>query len=428
MIGLGNMGGRIARRIKAAGRPCSGYDRSPSQAQAAGIAIRPASIAELAADSDVVFLSLPDSRVVEAVVFGEGGLLESARAGHHRGRPEHRGAELDREDPRGAGRARRRLRRRRHLRRRRRGRAGHARDHGGRLAAGARRGCAAPRDLQRPRLPHGRIRLGARRQAAEQLPQRDQPRRDGRGDGRGEAGRSRPGAVPRRRQPLERRQLRDAQPLPEDHRGRLPRGRPDERADGEGRPALPRVPAADRGHELHRRRLSRRVQSRRRARLRRSDQQPRGRRDRRCRRWRPHPADRGGRIMRIARGRTHGKPTEQRGPTFTGRVWADPVLGGEDGIMVDNVFFEPGCAHALAHARDGAGAARARRRGPGAVARRHRARSCTPATRCTSRRARSTGTAPRPAATCCTSPSRWETPTGWMPVSDEDYVRATGSS
>ena len=80
MIGLGNMGGRIARRIHAAGLPVQGYDRSPSQSAAAGIAIA-GSIAELAAESDVVFLSLPDSGAVEAVVFGEGGLLECARSG-----------------------------------------------------------------------------------------------------------------------------------------------------------------------------------------------------------------------------------------------------------------------------------------------------------------------------------------------------------
>ncbi len=46
--------------------------------------------------------------------------------------------------------------------------------------------------------------------------------------------------------------------------------------------------------------------------------------------------------MRIAKAGRIGKPTEERGPTFTGQVWADPVLGGEDGIMVANVFFEPG--------------------------------------------------------------------------------------
>ena len=46
--------------------------------------------------------------------------------------------------------------------------------------------------------------------------------------------------------------------------------------------------------------------------------------------------------MRIAKAGRTGAPTEERGPTFTGRVWADPVLGGEDGVMINNVFFEPG--------------------------------------------------------------------------------------
>jgi quercetin dioxygenase-like cupin family protein len=45
--------------------------------------------------------------------------------------------------------------------------------------------------------------------------------------------------------------------------------------------------------------------------------------------------------MRVARGR-NGAPTEERGPTFTGRVFADPVLPAADGIVVNNVFFEPG--------------------------------------------------------------------------------------
>jgi quercetin dioxygenase-like cupin family protein len=45
--------------------------------------------------------------------------------------------------------------------------------------------------------------------------------------------------------------------------------------------------------------------------------------------------------MRIARGRA-GVPSEQRAETFTGRVWADPVLAPEDGVTVNNVFFEPG--------------------------------------------------------------------------------------
>ncbi len=80
IIGLGNMGGRIARRIRDAGMAIQGYDVSDSQLAASGI--EPAtSIAGLAAEVDAVFLSLPDSHVVETVVYGPTGLLESARAG-----------------------------------------------------------------------------------------------------------------------------------------------------------------------------------------------------------------------------------------------------------------------------------------------------------------------------------------------------------
>ena len=46
--------------------------------------------------------------------------------------------------------------------------------------------------------------------------------------------------------------------------------------------------------------------------------------------------------MRIAKAGRSGAPSEERGPTFSGRVWADPILPAEDGIMVVNVFFEPG--------------------------------------------------------------------------------------
>jgi 3-hydroxyisobutyrate dehydrogenase len=80
MIGLGNMGGRIARRIHGAGLPVRGYDNSSSQVAESGIEAA-ASIAELAGAADVIFLSLPDSTVVEAVIFGDGGLGESVRAG-----------------------------------------------------------------------------------------------------------------------------------------------------------------------------------------------------------------------------------------------------------------------------------------------------------------------------------------------------------
>ncbi|HZQ63675.1 MAG TPA: cupin domain-containing protein [Gaiellaceae bacterium] len=46
--------------------------------------------------------------------------------------------------------------------------------------------------------------------------------------------------------------------------------------------------------------------------------------------------------MRIARGRAHGAGSEERGPAFTGRVWADPVLSAEGDVGVNSVFFEPG--------------------------------------------------------------------------------------
>ena len=45
--------------------------------------------------------------------------------------------------------------------------------------------------------------------------------------------------------------------------------------------------------------------------------------------------------MRVARGRQSAR-SEQRDATFTGRVWADPLLAPADGIVVNNVFFEPG--------------------------------------------------------------------------------------
>jgi 3-hydroxyisobutyrate dehydrogenase len=79
-IGLGNMGGRMARRLVDAGIPVLGYDTDPKRAAAAG-AQAAATIREVVAGSDVVLMSLPDSKVVEAVVEGAGGVLESCRSG-----------------------------------------------------------------------------------------------------------------------------------------------------------------------------------------------------------------------------------------------------------------------------------------------------------------------------------------------------------
>lgn len=80
VVGLGNMGGRIAARIAAAGRTVAGYDTDASRAPALGIDAAP-SVAALVARVEVVLLSLPDSTVVEPVVEGPGGILGAARAG-----------------------------------------------------------------------------------------------------------------------------------------------------------------------------------------------------------------------------------------------------------------------------------------------------------------------------------------------------------
>ena len=67
VVGLGNMGGRIARRIVDGGERVVGYDADSARPAAAG-AEAAGSLAELAAATDVVLLSLPDSTVIEAVM------------------------------------------------------------------------------------------------------------------------------------------------------------------------------------------------------------------------------------------------------------------------------------------------------------------------------------------------------------------------
>lgn len=79
-IGLGNMGGRMTRRLVDGGYPVLGYDPVEGRAVAAGATPAP-SLAAVAADSDIVLLSLPDSSVIEPVVLGPGGIAESARPG-----------------------------------------------------------------------------------------------------------------------------------------------------------------------------------------------------------------------------------------------------------------------------------------------------------------------------------------------------------
>jgi 3-hydroxyisobutyrate dehydrogenase len=81
VIGLGNMGGRIARRLLDGGEAVVGHDVDPTRPTQVGVqhADSPGAVA---AAADIVLLSLPDSRVIEAVVTGDRGLHEHLRSGH----------------------------------------------------------------------------------------------------------------------------------------------------------------------------------------------------------------------------------------------------------------------------------------------------------------------------------------------------------
>lgn len=46
--------------------------------------------------------------------------------------------------------------------------------------------------------------------------------------------------------------------------------------------------------------------------------------------------------MRVSSGRDPGGASERRSETFTGTVWADPVLPAADGVGVTTVVFQPG--------------------------------------------------------------------------------------
>jgi 3-hydroxyisobutyrate dehydrogenase len=83
-VGLGNMGGRMTRRLVLAGVQVTGYDVRPGQAESAGAAAA-VSLGDVCDGTSAVLLSLPDSRAVEAVVLGSrpsaDGLLSFARPG-----------------------------------------------------------------------------------------------------------------------------------------------------------------------------------------------------------------------------------------------------------------------------------------------------------------------------------------------------------
>src|SRR5690606_20411553 len=82
-VGVGLMGGPMARRLLAAGYPLTVWNRDPAKAAplAAAGATAAGSAAEVARDSDIVFTCLTDTAAVEAVVFGPGGIVAGGRAG-----------------------------------------------------------------------------------------------------------------------------------------------------------------------------------------------------------------------------------------------------------------------------------------------------------------------------------------------------------
>ena len=184
VVGLGNMGGRIAARIAAAGRTVAGFDTDASRAPALGIEAVVVRRGARRARRRRAAVAAGFEPVVEPVVRGPGRHPRRRARGPGRRRSQHLEPELD-GTPRGAaGRARRGARRRRDLGRRGRGGEGDADDHGGRRAGRARDGTRRARDLQRAGRAHGRVGVGAHDEAAEQLPQRGDARGDRRGDGR----------------------------------------------------------------------------------------------------------------------------------------------------------------------------------------------------------------------------------------------------
>lgn len=82
-LGLGTMGGQMARRLVSEGYAVTGYDVDPgraAQAKANGVVLA-ASPARVAEASDFVLSSLTDPAAVRRAYLGEDGALQAARAG-----------------------------------------------------------------------------------------------------------------------------------------------------------------------------------------------------------------------------------------------------------------------------------------------------------------------------------------------------------
>ncbi len=82
LIGLGLVGSALVERFSQAGFAIAGYDNNPSKITQHGSRIDPCgSPAEVAANARRIVLSLPDSSIVNTVVEGKEGILETAQPG-----------------------------------------------------------------------------------------------------------------------------------------------------------------------------------------------------------------------------------------------------------------------------------------------------------------------------------------------------------
>jgi 3-hydroxyisobutyrate dehydrogenase len=82
-VGLGGMGRRMSARLVGAGFEVHGYDVSPDAVAAAAESgvIPAASLGELASATTSILMSLPNSTVVDSVIFGDGGLVPGLAEG-----------------------------------------------------------------------------------------------------------------------------------------------------------------------------------------------------------------------------------------------------------------------------------------------------------------------------------------------------------
>lgn len=83
VIGVGIMGSAISRRLLEGGHPVTVFDRDTAKVEAlAALGARPAaSAAQAAAASEFVITSLNSAAIVEAAVFGPGGVAEAGAGG-----------------------------------------------------------------------------------------------------------------------------------------------------------------------------------------------------------------------------------------------------------------------------------------------------------------------------------------------------------